>query len=110
MEITGKVHEVGETQNVTDTFKKRDLVVEYAENVQYPEFIKFEAMQDKCNLLDGLSIGDAVTVSFNLRGRPWTDKAGKTTYFNTLSIWKISANKSVPNAVSSQEGEEQPPF
>lgn len=106
MEITGKVHEVGETQNVTDTFKKRDLVVEYAENVQYPEFIKFEAMQDKCNLLDGLSIGDAVMVNFNLRGRPWTDKTGETTYFNTLSIWKIEV---LEKSADVSKGEE-PPF
>jgi hypothetical protein len=90
MEIKGKVHEVGVTANVTDTFKKRDLVIEYAENPQYPEFVKFEAVQDKVNLFDNVKVGDQVEVSFNLRGRPWTDKTGKTTYFNTLSVWRIT--------------------
>ena len=40
MEITGKVHEVGQVQQVTDTFKKRDLVIQYAENPQFVEYIK----------------------------------------------------------------------
>ena len=31
MDIKGKVHEISPVQNVTETFKKRELVVEYAE-------------------------------------------------------------------------------
>ena len=65
MEIKGKVHEVSEIINVTESFKKRELVVEYAENPQYPEFVKFEAIQDKCALLDNLQVGAEVEVSFN---------------------------------------------
>ena len=91
MEIKGKVHEVGATQQVSETFKKRDLIVEYAENPTYPEYISFEALQDKTALLDTFKAGDEVEVFFNLRGRPWTDKTGKTSYFNSLVIWRINA-------------------
>ncbi|MET4081189.1 hypothetical protein ABIB40_001134 [Pedobacter sp. UYP30] len=91
MEIKGKVHEVGEIQQISETFKKRDLVVEYAENPQYPEYLKFEALQDKTGLLDSFKVGDEVEVFFNLRGRPWTDKAGKTAYFNSMVIWRVNA-------------------
>ncbi len=91
MEIRGKVHEVSEIMNVTETFKKRELVVEYAENPSYPEYIKFEALQDKVNLLDPLKVGDNIEVSFNLRGRPWTDRNGKTAYFNSLVVWRITS-------------------
>ncbi|WP_421945722.1 DUF3127 domain-containing protein [Pedobacter sp.] len=91
MEIKGKVHEVGATQQVSETFKKRDLIVEYAENPTYPEYIRFEALQDKTGLLDTFKAGDEVEVFFNLRGRPWTDKSGKTSYFNSLVIWRINA-------------------
>lgn len=91
MEIKGKVHEVGATQQVSETFKKRDLIVEYAENPTYPEYIRFEALQDKTGLLDTFKAGDEVEVFFNLRGRPWTDKTGKTSYFNSLVIWRINA-------------------
>jgi uncharacterized protein DUF3127 len=95
MEVTGKVHEVGETVIVSEKFQKRDFVIEYAENPQYPEFIRFEAHQDKCDKLDELRPGDEVKVYFNLRGRPWTDKTGKTSYFNTLALWKFDVMKTV---------------
>ena len=91
MEIKGKVHEIGALQQVSETFKKRDLIIEYAENPTYPEFIRFEALQDKTGLFDSLKPGDDVEVSFNLRGRPWTDKAGKTSYFNSMVVWRINA-------------------
>lgn len=90
MELKGKVHEVGELQQVSETFKKRDLIIEYAENPTYPECIKFETMQDKTSLLDSVKTGDEVEVSFNLRGRPWTDKTGKVSYFNSLVIWRVN--------------------
>ena len=91
MELKGKVHEIGALQQVSETFKKRDLIIEYAENPTYPEYIRFEALQDKTALFDSLKPGDDVEVSFNLRGRPWTDKTGKTSYFNSLVVWRINA-------------------
>lgn len=90
MDIKGKVHEISEVITVSEKFKKRELVVEYAENPTYPEYVKFEAVQDKVNLFDSLSVGDQVEVFFNLRGRPWTDRNGKTQYFNTLSVWRLN--------------------
>ncbi len=90
MEIRGKVHEIGDVQQVTDTFKKRDLIVQYAENPQFVEYIRFEATQDRTALFDSLSVGDEVEVSFNLRGRPWTNKDGVTSYFNSLVAWRVA--------------------
>lgn len=91
MELKGKVHEIGAIQQVSETFKKRDLIVEYAENPTYPEYIRFEALQDKTALFDTLKAGDEIEVSFNLRGRPWTGKDGKVSYFNSLVVWRINA-------------------
>ena len=42
MNIQAKLIEKFQTQRVSDTFQKREFVVEFAENPQYPEFIKFE--------------------------------------------------------------------
>lgn len=100
MELKAKVHEVGSTQQVSETFKKRDLIVEYAENPTYPEYIRFELLQDKCPLADSLKPGDEVEVFFNLRGRPWTDKAGKTSYFNSLVIWRLNVVAGAPSQTS----------
>jgi len=93
MEIRGKVIAIGKTQQVTDKFKKRDLIVEYAENPTYPEQVKFEANQAACDKLDELREGDEITVHFNLRGRAWKDKAGVNQYFNTLNVWKFDLHQ-----------------
>lgn len=99
MDIKAKIEKIFPTQNVTATFKKREFVVEYAENPQYPEYVKFECIQDKCDMLDNFSAGQEVTVSFNLKGRKWTDpKNGEDKYFNTLQVWRINAENSVPAA------------
>ncbi|MFZ4862506.1 DUF3127 domain-containing protein [Sphingobacterium sp. Mn56C] len=90
MEIRGKVHEVGATQQVTESFKKRDIIVAYAENPQFVEYIRFEATQDRVNIFDNLAVGEDIEVSFNLRGRPWTNKEGVTTYFNSLVAWRVT--------------------
>ena len=89
MNISAKITEIFETTKVTDTFKKREFVAEYSENPQYPEFIKFEFIQDKCELLDNYKMGDEVEISFNLKGRKWTDPQGTVKYFNTLQAWKL---------------------
>ncbi len=90
MDIKGKAHYVSDVINVTDSFRKRELVIEFAENPQYPEFVKFEAIQDRCSLMDTVKVGDEVEVFFNLKGREWTNKQGEKQYFNTLQIWKVN--------------------
>lgn len=93
MEIKAKIQKIFPTQQVTGTFKKREFVVEYADNPQYPEFIKFECIQDKCDQLDSFSEGQDVNVSFNLKGRKWTDPQGVDKYFNSLQAWRITAEQ-----------------
>lgn len=89
MDIKAKLLEKSETTNVTASFKKREFVVEYAENPQYPEFVKFELIQDKCDLLDNVQVGQEIEIHFNLKGRKWTDPKGEVKYFNSLQAWRI---------------------
>ncbi len=102
MNIKGKILEVKDTAQVTETFKKREFVVEYADNPQYPEFVKFELIQDRCDLLNDFKVGQEVEVHFNLRGRKWTDPQGEVKYFNSLQAWRID---SVSSAVPDQGGD-----
>ena len=89
MEIQGKLLEISDTVQIKETFRKRDFVVEYADNPQYPEYVKFECIQDKCDMLDNYAVGQDVTVSFNLKGRKWVDPQGETKYFNSLQAWRM---------------------
>ncbi|MBE8713190.1 DUF3127 domain-containing protein [Sphingobacterium hungaricum] len=110
MEIRGKVHEIGEVQQVTDTFKKRDLIVAYAENPQFVEYIRFESTQDRVNIFDNLTIGEDIEISFNLRGRPWTNKDGITSYFNSLVAWRVTKlGNTTANSASSPQQADIPP-
>ena len=100
MDIKGKVHEVSEVIEVTEKFRKRELVVEFAENPQYPEYVKFEAIQDRCSLMDNIKVGNDVEVFFNLKGRKCTDKNGKDQFFNTLQVWKVNVLSAAEAAAS----------
>lgn len=94
MEIRGKLHEIGVSVQVTDSLKKREFILEYIENPQYPEYLKFELINEKVNLLNDLKAGQTVEVYFNLRGRPFTDKSGKKGYFNSMLCWRIKPDLS----------------
>lgn len=88
MEIEGTIKVINDEQQVSPTFKKRELVVTTDET--YPQHILIEFNQDKCNLVDNRNVGDKVKVHINLRGRMWEDKAkGVDRYFNTIQGWKI---------------------
>jgi hypothetical protein len=89
MELKGRVFLVGNVEVVSEKFQKRELVLEYSENPEYIEHIKFEASQKKVELLDGIKPGDTVEAHFNLKGRGWKDKTGKQNYTNTLALWRL---------------------
>ena len=92
MEVTGKIKVVNAEQQVSATFKKREVVV--ATEEQYPQFISINFVQDKCDMLNNYNVGDAVKVSINLRGREWLNPQGETKYFNDIQGWKIEKTQS----------------
>jgi hypothetical protein len=87
MEVLGKIRVLSVEQQVTASFRKRELVVTTDE--QYPQHIMIEFGQDKCDLLNSFSVGDAVKVSINLRGREWVSPQGETKFFNSLQGWRV---------------------
>jgi len=87
MEVVGKVKVINDVQQVSASFKKRELVV--TTNEQYPQIIMIEFNQDKCDLLNNYKIGDSVKVSINLRGREWINPQGESKYFNQIQGWRI---------------------
>lgn len=82
-QVQGKLYKTFATEQKTDTFRAREFVLEINES-QYPQLIKFQLTQDKCELIDNFDIGDIVSVSFDLRGREWNDR-----FFTNLNAWKI---------------------
>lgn len=92
MEVLGKVKVVGAEQQISASFKKRELVVTTDE--QYPQSIMIEFVQDKADLLNSVSVGENVKVSINLGGREWVNPQGETKYFNSIKGWRIEKMQS----------------
>ena len=99
MELNGKIKAINEVQNVSASFKKRELVL--TTNEQYPQDILIEFTQDKCDVLNSYNTGEDVIVSINIRGREWINPEGEAKYFNSIQGWKIN---------KSELGNEQPQF
>ncbi len=88
MEVLGRVKLINPVQQqVSASFKKRELVVTTEE--QYPQHILIEFAQDKTDLLNNYNIGEQVKVSINLRGREWVNPQGETKFFNSIQGWRI---------------------
>ena len=89
IEAIGKLHTIYETKQVSERFSKREFVVEITDNPKYPQTVLFQLTGDRCSQLDGLNVGDQVSIEFSLRGREWRSPAGEVKYFNSLDVWKI---------------------
>ena len=99
MELKGTILKVGKTEKMSDKFSKREFVLTTNDNPTYPQHISVQCTNDKCVMLDNLSIGSEVTAHINLRGREWKSPTGETKYFNTIECWKLDvtgASKSAP--------------
>ena len=66
----------------TSEFYKREFVITTAE--QYPSDVKFSALKEKSDQLNGVTEGDQVTVKFDIKGREYNDR-----YYVDLNAWRI---------------------
>jgi hypothetical protein len=89
MEATGKLHTIFETKQVSERFSKREFVVEMMDNPKYPQTVLFQLTGDRCSQLDGMNVGDQITIEFSLRGREWKSPSGDVKYFNSLDVWRV---------------------
>lgn len=88
MEVQGAIKVIREVQEISATFKKRELVITTDE--QYPQTLSIEFVQDKTDLLNKFEVGQNVKVSINLRGREWENPQTKEIkYFNSIQGWRI---------------------
>lgn len=92
-EVTGKLHTVFDTKQVTERFQKREFVLEVSDNPKYPQLVLFQLTGDRCAQLDRLRAGDEVRLEFSLRGREWRSPQGEVKYFNSLDVWTIEPRR-----------------
>ena len=82
-EMTGKVKQIGDLQTFPSGFEKRELVLS-DEDPRFPQDIAFSFTRERTKLLDQFAAGDAVKVSFDIRGREYNGR-----HFIDLNAWRI---------------------
>ena len=87
IEIKGTVKVLNDTEQVTDKFAKKEVVLTIDQDSKYPQDISIQAINDKISLLDSVNVGDSITIVANLNGRE-----SKGRYYNSLTIFKLNQN------------------
>jgi len=113
-EITGKIIDILPLNQVSDKFRKREFVIERKETggpAVFVDYIKFQLVQDKCDLINESFLNEDVRISFNIKGNRW-EREGKVNYFTNLDAWKIekiSSMESDQEVISRTSLEDIPP-
>src|ERR1700677_2919462 len=101
LEVTGKLLAKYDAQQVSEKFKKREFVLELAEEINgniYTNFAKLQLVQTKTDIIDRFKEGDMVKVSFNIKGNSYVDKKdGMTKYITNLDAWRVEAAGAASN-------------
>jgi len=95
-EIEGAIHKIFETQSKSEKFQAREFVIKTEGT--YPQFVKFQLTQDRCDLINGYNEGEQIKVYFDLRGREWNDK-----FFTNLNAWKVEKPATNPAPAGGEE-------
>ena len=101
-EVEGKLHRIFPTEQKSQSFQAREFVLEVPDG-NYPQLVKFQAVQDRCALLDNFNEGDRIKVSFDLRGREWNGK-----FLTNLNAWRIERAGEGENTASGTANERFP--
>ena len=103
--VTGVLYVKKNKVQVTEKFTKREFLVNTSE--QYPQTLKFQLSQAKCDLIDKFNEGDTITVHYNVRGREYISKTtGEKEAINTLDVWRIEKAEGAPQPM--QQADVQP--
>ena len=78
------LHKVFPMESKSANFQTREFVIVTEE--QYPQYLKFQLVQDRCSVIEKFQPGQQITVHFDLRGREWQEK-----FFTNLQAWKVES-------------------
>ena len=84
-QLDGTIKIIQDEQKFASGFSKREFVVTTDE--QYPQDVKFECVKEKGALLDSVSQGQRVKVSFRIRGNEYQGR-----YFVNLQAFKVEGD------------------
>lgn len=110
--VQGTVHIVEETKSYGQNGFRKRLVVLEQETGRFTNFIPLEFVQDACDTVDGLQVGDVVEVQFKLSGRKWQkDSKSDVKFFLNAEAegFKVLTGKQPGGIGSGSEPDDEPP-
>ena len=80
--VSGKVHFIDDTKTFGQNgFRKRTVVLEQ-DSGRFTNYIPVEFIQESCDSVHSLKVGDEAEITFQLTGRKWQkDAASEVKYF-----------------------------
>lgn len=79
--VRGVVHLIEETKTYGQKGFRKRLVVLEQDNDRFTNYIPFEFIQDACDSVDDLNVGDEAEISYRLAGRKWQRDANSEVKF-----------------------------
>lgn len=111
-QITGRLVWVGQTFQIPSKtggapFLKREFLLDTTtydpytgQRNEYENILPLEVSGDKCTELDQFKIGDAITVSFALQGRSWTNQDGELKRMASIRCYKLEVRRTTSQPVA----------
>lgn len=103
-EVTGKLIWKGDVEQKTESFQAREFAIETPDD-KYPQAIKFQLVQARCDIIEPYKEGQEIKVHFDLRGREWNGK-----YFTNLNAWKVEGDSPAVSSKPAKKKEPAPAF
>ena len=110
--VTGIVHVIEETKTYGQKGFRKRLVVLEDDTGRFTNYIPVEFIQDSCDTVDDLSIGDEVKIRYRLSGRKWQrDENSEVKYFlsaEALGFDKVEKGAPASSGASDFDESEAP--
>lgn len=102
--VSGKVHFIDDTKTFGQNgFRKRVVVLEQ-DSGRFTNYIPVEFIQESCDAVDSLNVGDEAEIIFQLTGRKWQrDAASEVKYFLNAQASSFRVIGSEPVATEDNE-------
>ena len=99
------IKSIGEVQEFgANGFKVVKFIVVDDSSSEYEQTLELQCTQDKAdNLVKFNKAGDRVDISYNLRGREWTNPQGEVKVFNSIEAWKVFKSDSSEDVPAYEE-------
>jgi len=114
--VRGIVHLIEETKSYGQKGFRKRLVVLEQDNGRFTNYIPVDFVQDGCDSVDALKLGDEVDITYRLSGRKWQkDAASEIKFFLNAEAIRVdvvgqastaaagSANEAFQEAVDDDE-------